>query len=41
MNGTELDALTWDTLVMLDPELNTVLREIQELKIDRSEDSYG
>ena len=35
MNRSELDALNWDTLVMLDPELNTVLREIQELKIDK------
>lgn len=35
MSRSDLDALNWDTLVILIPELNTVLLEIQGLKIDK------
>lgn len=35
MNRSELNTLNWDSLVILDPYLDTVLREIQELEIKK------
>lgn len=35
MNRPELNTLNWDSLVILDPYLNTVLREIQELQVKK------